>query len=119
MWIHLLTIGLIDGAGGNPVPPEPTDTHDGFWRRKYREMFEWDKKKPTLEEVIELVQEEPQQAIAVVKEEIKESHPEIDLKQTYLGIEVQRVIARLIMRKLELKRAQEIEDHNIRVLLLT
>jgi hypothetical protein len=24
MWIHLLSLGLIDGAGGSPIPPTPT-----------------------------------------------------------------------------------------------
>lgn len=33
MWIHLLTLGLIDGAGGDPRPtPEPVSSSGGGGR---------------------------------------------------------------------------------------
>jgi len=98
--------------------PPIIDTHDGFWHKKYREMFDWHKK-PTLEEVIEIVQESPKEAIRAVKKEIAKAHPEIDTTNIRANLELQRLVAELLMRKLELKRQQDIEDHNIRVLLLT
>lgn len=32
MWIHLLSLGLIDGANGNPIPKEPQRNGAGFGR---------------------------------------------------------------------------------------
>lgn len=109
----LLTLLQSQGA---PTPPV-IDTHDGFWTKKYREMFEWHKK-PTIEEVIEVVQEAPQDAVAYVKPEIVSKYPEIDFDSIYGNLKLQRLVAELLIRKLELKRQQDIEDHNIRVLLL-
>lgn len=110
-----MLLTLLQSQGG-PIPPV-IDTHDGFWTKKYREMFEWHKK-PTIEEVIEVVQEAPQEAVAYVKPEIVSKYPEIDFDSIYGNLKLQKLVAELLIRKLELKRQQDIEDHNIRVLLL-
>lgn len=101
-----------------PTPPV-TDTHDGFWSKKYREMHEWHTKKPTLEEVIEVVQEAPVEAVQAVKSELVQKYPEMDTSKIADNLKLQRLVAKLLIRKLELRRQQDIEDHNIRVLLLT
>lgn len=36
MWIHLLPLGLIDGAGGAPIPPIPTPQPAGGGKRHGR-----------------------------------------------------------------------------------
>ena len=64
MWIHLIPLGLIDGAGG--ISPEPLNIgghYYEFWRKKWAKQ--WETKTPDIEEVIEFIEEEPEQAIEV------------------------------------------------------
>ena len=111
MWIHLLPLGLIDGAGGEPVVQ---DTPDGYWYKQWAKLH---KKKPKIEEVIELIQERPATALAEVKEAVKREYPQIDYTQVIKNVELQRFIAQQILITLELRRIAEDED-DIEMLLL-
>lgn len=103
---------------GNDAPV--VDTHDGgFWRREYEKMLEWaTKPKPTLEEVVELVKEQPEEAVEAVKEQVAIKLPNLDINRLNANIEAQKIIARLIIKKFYEKERAEIEDHNRRMLLL-
>lgn len=87
------------------------DTHDGFWVREYRKMFE---RKPTIAEVVEIVQERPQEAIEAVREVVEQKYPDIDYTQVLNSVKIQRFIAKQLLIALELKRIeddeQDIED---------
>lgn len=111
MWIHLLPLGLIDGAGGEPVAQ---DTPDGYWYKQWEKLH---KKKPKLEEVIELVQERPATALAEVKEAVKREYPSIDYTQVARNAELQLFIANQILIALESKRIAD-EEEDIEFLLL-
>ena len=43
MWVHLVPLGLIDGADG-VVAPIAQDTHDGFWSKQWKRIREREKK---------------------------------------------------------------------------
>lgn len=85
------------------------DTHDGFWRKKYREMWERKPKLPDLEEIIEAVQESPKAAIEAVPE-VKQSYPDIDYTQVRANLQLQTFIAQQILVVLELRRLQDEDD---------
>ena len=90
------------------------DTHDGYWYKQWEKLH---KKKPKLEEVIELVKERPATALAEVKEVVKREYPRIDYTQVALNAELQLVVAKQILIALELRRIADDED-DIEFLLL-
>lgn len=97
MWIHLVTLGLIDGAGGGVVP-EPTDTHDGWWAKQ------WLKKKKKPEEPLE------QQIEELVEEVIEKAKkpsfkPPVALPSTALQRAelIERILVQLIDDEEELE----------------
>jgi len=98
------------------APPEPVvqDTHDGYWSKQWEKLR---KKKPIIEEVIELVQEEPAIALAEVKEAVKREYPQVDYTQVLNNIQLQRFIAEQLIKALELRRIQDDED-DIEILLM-
>ena len=90
------------------------DTHDGYWSKQWEKLR---KKKPIIEEVIELVQEEPAIALAEVKEAVKREYPQVDYTQVLNNIQLQRFIAEQLIKALELRRIQDDED-DIEILLM-
>ena len=90
------------------------DTADGYWHKQWAKLH---KKKPKIEEVIELIQERPATALAEVKEAVKREYPQIDYTQVIKNVELQRFIAQQILITLELRRIAEDED-DIEMLLL-
>lgn len=60
MWIHLLSLGLIDGAGGEAPPvPDNADTHDGYFAKQWLKAAEQSKRKiEALEDQLEEIQEQ-------------------------------------------------------------
>ena len=91
------------------------DTADGYWYKQWAKLHK--KKKPKIEEVIELIQERPATALAEVKEAVKREYPQIDYTQVIKNVELQRFIAQQILITLELRRIAEDED-DIEMLLL-
>lgn len=111
-WFSLTDVQpWIEHPAETPVPPEPEvqDTHDGFWRKKYREMWERKPKLPDLEEIIEAVQESPKAAIEAVPE-VKQTYPDIDYTQVRANLQLQTFIAQQILVVLELRRLQDEDD---------
>jgi hypothetical protein len=109
MYIHLLTLGLINGAGGS-VEPELQDTHDGFWRKQWKKIREREKKK-VYAELIEEIEEQIEEVKAVQVVATKAI-----AKAQYMPdySEQARIIAALIARRQELI---EQEDEELLLLL--
>jgi hypothetical protein len=93
------------------------DTHDfgaeywyDLWRKKH-------KKKPTLEEVIEAVQENPAEALKAVPEARKQFQG-IDYSKVAQNTEMAMFIAKQLLITIELKRIADEEDEADAVMLL-
>lgn len=115
MWVHLLSLGLIDGAGGEAPPvPDNADTHDGYFHNLWRKLKE--KPESKVEELAERI-EEIEAQIAEVK-----ARP-LPVKPVYLQsvpippIEAQaRLLEALILESARLR--QELEDEEEAEILL-
>lgn len=102
---------------GVAVTPQP-DTHDGFgyWEKYWKKLHE--KKKPTLAEVVEIVQENPVEALKAVPEARKQFQG-IDYGQITQSYEMAQFIAKQLIITLELRRIEnEDEESAIEMLLL-
>jgi hypothetical protein len=105
---------------GIAVTPQP-DQHDGFgaeywydlWRKKHKKV-----KPPTLEEVIEAVQENPIEALKAVPQARKQFQG-IDYSKVKQNAEMALFIAQELMIVLEMRRiSDEDEETAIEMLLL-
>lgn len=98
------------------------DTHDGagaeYWYKYWRKLHEKKKKEPTLEEIIEAVQESPAEALRAVPE-AKKHFEEINYRAIRNNAVMQEFIARQILIKIELKRIEDEEEQFIEMLLLS
>jgi hypothetical protein len=101
--------------GNLEVSPVIQDTPDGYWYKQWEKLH---KKKPKLEDVIELVQERPATALAEVKDAVKREYPKIDYRQISQNVELQTFIAKQILIALELRRVADDEEDDIEALLL-
>jgi hypothetical protein len=102
---------------GVAVTPQP-DTHDGFgyWEKYWKKLHE--KKKPTIEEVIEAVQENPIEALKAVPQ-AKKQFQGIDYSKVKQNAEMALFIAQELMIVLEMRRiSEEDEETAIEMLLL-
>jgi Txe/YoeB family toxin of Txe-Axe toxin-antitoxin module len=97
------------------------DTHDGgsyipehllkWWKKQH------EKKKPTIEEVIEAVQENPVEALKAVPQ-AKKQFQGIDYSKVKQNAEMALFIAQELMIVLEMRRIEEDEDENASIMLL-
>jgi Txe/YoeB family toxin of Txe-Axe toxin-antitoxin module len=97
------------------------DTHDGgsyipehllkWWKKQH------EKKKPTIEEVIEAVQENPVEALKAVPQ-AKKQFQGIDYSKVKQNAEMALFIAQELMIVLEMRRIEEIEDEEASIMLL-
>ena len=101
---------------GVAVTPQP-DQHDGFgyWEKYWKKLHE--KKKPTIEEVIEAVQENPVEALKAVPQ-AKKQFQGIDYSKVKQNAEMALFIAQELMIVLEMRRIEEEEDENASIMLL-
>jgi hypothetical protein len=102
---------------GVAVTPQP-DTHDGFgyWEKYWKKLHE--KKKPTIAEVIEAVQENPIEALKAVPQ-AKKQFQGIDYSKVKQNAEMALFIAQELMIVLEMRRiSEEDEETAIEMLLL-
>jgi hypothetical protein len=101
---------------GVAVTPQP-DTHDGFgyWEKYWKKLHE--KKKPTIEEVIEAVQENPVEALKAVPQ-AKKQFQGIDYSKVKQNAEMALFIAQELMIVLEMRRIEEENDENDAIMLL-
>ena len=107
MWIHLLSLGLIDGAGGN-VEPVMSDTHDGWWRKQHEKR----KKRKQVEESPEVIAREIVQDV-IVKAKKQPDFVPFDWTELESAKEQLRVIKQLaavIKQQQDEKRRQEEDD---------
>lgn len=98
------------------------DTHDGgaseYYYKWWRKLHEKKKAEPTLEEVIEAVQENPVEALKAVPQ-AKKHFQEIDYSAIRNNAIMQEFIAKQILIKIELKRLEDEENDFIEMLLLS
>ena len=101
---------------GVAVTPQP-DTHDGFgyWEKYWKKLHE--KKKPTIEEVIEAVQENPIEALKAVPQ-AKKQFQGIDYSKVKQNAEMALFIAQELMIVLEMRRIEDENDENDAIMLL-
>jgi hypothetical protein len=101
---------------GIAVTPQP-DLHDGFgyWEKYWRKLHE--KKKPTLEEVIEAVRENPVEALKAVPQ-AKKQFQGIDYSKVKQNAEMALFIAQELMIVLEMRRIDDENDENDAIMLL-
>jgi hypothetical protein len=101
---------------GVAVTPQP-DTHDGFgyWEKYWKKLHE--KKKPTIEEVIEAVQENPVEALKAVPQ-AKKQFQGIDYSKVKQNAEMALFIAQDLMIVLEMRRIDDENDENDAIMLL-
>jgi hypothetical protein len=104
---------------GVAVTPQP-DTHDGFgyWESYWRKLHQKKKVQPTLEEVIEAVQENPVEALKAVPQARKQFQG-IDYSKVKQNADMALFIAQELMIVLEMRRiSDEDEETAIEMLLL-
>lgn len=101
---------------GIAVTPQP-DTHDGFgyWEKYWRKLHE--KKKPTIEEVIEAVQENPVEALKAVPQARKQFQG-IDYSKVKQNADMALFIAQELMIVLEMRRIEDEADEEASIMLL-
>jgi lipopolysaccharide biosynthesis protein len=101
---------------GVAVTPTP-DSHDlgyGFYRKYWENLH---KKKPTIEEVIEAVQENPVEALKAVPQ-AKKQFQGIDYSKVKQNAEMALFIAQELMIVLEMRRIDDENDENDAIMLL-
>lgn len=108
--VHLR--GLVGGGqdqhdGGGYIPE-----HLYKWWKKQHE-----KKKPTLAEVIEAVQEHPQEALKAVPQ-VKKQFKEVDYSSVANNAKQAEFIARQLLIQLEIRRQEEIDEEEAIYMLL-
>jgi hypothetical protein len=93
-------------SGAGVVTPNAgyVDTHDGYWTKQWLERH----KKPKIEEVIEYVIEQPQEAVAEVRAAVERVYPQIDYREVKNNVKLQRFIANQLMKAI--KDYQDDED---------
>jgi hypothetical protein len=107
--VHLR--GLV--GGGN-------DTHDlgyGYYYDWWKKQHAKKQKPPTLEEVIEAVQENPVEALKAVPQARKQFQG-IDYSKVAQNTEMAMFIAKQLLITIELRRLEEEEDENASIMLL-
>lgn len=92
-----------------------TDTIDGYWYKQWEKLH---KKKPKIEEVIELVQEQPATALAEVKEVVRREYPNLDYTHVLKNVELQRFIAQQLLVAIESRKTAEEDDIETILMLL-
>lgn len=97
------------------------DTHDGagaeHWYKYWRKLHE-KKKKPTIEEIVEVVLEKPKTALQTVKAQVKERYPDIDYRSVKQNAEMALFVAQQLMIVLEMRRIEDENDENDAIMLL-
>lgn len=105
-------------AGLVPPTPEIIGGHYAEWWRKQRERM----KAPTVQDVIELVQEAPAQAVAVVQESAPQALPPVvTLAEVRANAALQRLIAEqliLVAQVQALQAERQADEDDIEALLL-
>jgi Txe/YoeB family toxin of Txe-Axe toxin-antitoxin module len=112
---HFAAVHLRGLVGGG------VDTHDGGgWIPEH--LYKWwkkqhEKKKPTIEEVIEAVQENPVEALKAVPQ-AKKQFQGIDYSKVKQNAEMALFIAQELMIVLEMRRIDDENDENDAIMLL-
>jgi hypothetical protein len=119
--------GLYSVAGQNAeliAPSGIVDTHDGFWNREYRKMFDYGKKKPTIAEVVdEVVKQDPIAAIEAVKPavaakiKLPDNNSELVAK-IQQSANLQKAIASALIAKAQAQKAIDDDEQDIEDILM-
>lgn len=99
-----------------------TLTGGGFWEEEYRKMWKWaNKKKPTIEEVVEYVEDEPKEALEVVRKVAPGKVAGINVAELRNNTQAAEFVAQQLMVAIELRKVQierEADEDDIEALLL-
>ncbi len=118
MWIHLVALELIDGAGGGS-PPEPVITgghYGAWWLDKHLRM--WERSPPAFKKLVEAIRENPEQAVELVpeiKQQIRTESLFIDYSIIVKSLKLQEIIAQKILNGIE---SRKIDEEDTELLLL-
>lgn len=97
-------------------------TGGGFWEEEYRKMWKWaNKKKPTIDEVVEYVEDEPKEALEVVRKVAPERVAGINVAELRNNTRAAEFVAQQLMVVIELRKVQierEADEDDIEALLL-
>lgn len=104
---------------GVAVNPNPSDTHDGFgyWEEYWKKLHKKKKVEPTLEDIVEAVQENPIEALKAVPEARKQFQG-IDYSKVSNNADMALFIAKQLIITLELRRISDENDENDAIMLL-
>ena len=100
-------------VGGN------VDTHDnfGYWEAYWRKLHKKKKAEPTIEEIVEAVQENPIRALQAVPE-ARAKFKEVDYSAVKQNADLALFIAQELMITIELRRIEDENDENDAIMLL-
>lgn len=100
-------------VGGN------VDTHDnfGYWEKYWANLHKKKKAEPTIEEIVEAVQENPIRALQAVPE-ARAKFKEVDYSAVKQNADLALFIAQELMITLELRRIEDENDENDAIMLL-
>jgi hypothetical protein len=117
-WGSSWKLSWLNSWGTAVTPPKP-DLNDGFgyWEKYWRKLHEKKKVQPTLEEVIEAVQENPVEALKAVPQARKQFQG-IDYSKVAQNTEMAMFIAKQLLITIELRRIEEENDENDVIMLL-
>lgn len=115
MWAHLIPLGIIRGAGGEPVSEIAGGHYGAWWLKKWQEQFE---KPPTVEEVEEFVEEAPAQAIEALKTVAPEIAVGVTKEMLQNNESLLKSIAAQLLIAIELKRIAQDEEDDMEAILL-
>lgn len=104
---------------GVAVTPNP-DTHDGFgyWEEYWKKLHKKKKVEPTLEDIVEAVQENPIRALQAVPQ-VKREFKSVDYDAVANNAKIAEFIARQLLIQFEIQRlADEDEEMAVYMLLL-
>jgi len=103
---------------GIAVTPQP-DQHDGFgyWEEYWKKLHKKKKAEPTIEEIVEAVQENPIRALQAVPE-ARAKFKEVDYSAVKQNADLALFIAQELMITLELRRIEDENDENDAIMLL-
>ena len=103
---------------GIAVTPQP-DTHDGFgyWYDYWKKLHKKKQAEPTIDEIVEAVQENPVRALQAVPE-ARAKFKEVDYSAVKQNADLALFIARELLITLELRRIDDENDENDAIMLL-
>jgi hypothetical protein len=107
--------GMSGQSAGISYSGAAADTIDGYWARQWEKIR---RKKPKIQDVIELIKENPEIALAETREVVKLKYPDVSRYDVENNSELRRFIAKQLIILSDIKRIKEDEESDIEILLM-